>query len=158
MTPDAGLRLDRGTSRKWLLLPGTLFWVSLIATIITGSHVLISITGALGVGTFLGFGAFAIARARRDRAVKRRVWATGIPATAKVVRSLVNGSLNDHPYVEMHLEVTDGTGRISFADVRQVISQIHANRCQPGSEFPVKIDRDDRSIVVVDPELTPYGY
>ena len=145
-------------SRFLLLVPGTLFWPFLIAAIITGNPVVIALTVVLGVGTFAGFGLAAIRKSLREKAVKRRVWASGIPATAKVVKSTANGSLNNHPYVQMHLEVTDQAGQISYADVRQVISQIHANRTQPGSEFPVKIDPDDRKIVVVDPELTPYGY
>src|SRR5690348_4168350 len=127
-------------SRFLLLIPGTLFWPFLIASIITGNPVVITITVLLGVGTFVGFGSAAIVKSLRQKKLKRRVWADGIPGTAKVIRSLANGSLNNHPYVEMHLEVTDETGRVSFADVRQVISQIHANRTQPGSAFPVKID------------------
>jgi hypothetical protein len=144
--------------RYLLLVPGTLFWPLLIAAIITKNSVVIAITVILGVGTFAGFGLAAITKAAREEKVKRRVWAEGIPATAKVLKAVPNGSLNNHPYVEMHLEVTDEAGRTTFADVRQVISQIMANRVQPGSEIRVKIDPTDPSVVVVDEELTPYGY
>lgn len=136
-----------------VLLPGTLFWVVLIAAVVTKEPWLIGLTVVLGVGTFGGFATVALTRSATERALKRRVWAEGSATTATVVTSRTNGSLNDHPYVEMTLLV----GGRNVA-VRQVISQIQLSKVAPGEEIAVKVDQLDPSVVVVDEALTPYGY
>lgn len=72
---------------------------------------------------------------------------------ATVVTSRTNGSLNDHPYVELTLDLGGRT-----VEVRQVIAQIMVSQVQPGEEIAVKVDPLDPDVVVVDETLTPYGY
>ncbi len=137
-----------------VLLPGTLFWVMFIVALTTKNRVAVIITVILGVGTFVGFGSRAIVKWRREKNVKRRVWAEGSPGVATVLEANANGSLNNHPYVEMKLHVAGGR----IVHVRQVISQIMVSKVQPGEEIAVRVDQLDPSVVVVDEALTPYGY
>jgi len=136
-----------------VLLPGTLFWVFLVIALVTKNDVVVTLTIVLGVGTFVGFGAAALRRSATERTIKKRVWADGSPTTATVLTSRTNGSLNDHPNVEMTLDL--GGREVA---VRQVISQIMVSSVKPGEEIAVKVDQQDPSIVVVDEALTPYGY
>jgi len=136
-----------------VLLPGTLFWVFFVIALVTKNDLVVAATIVLGVGTFVGFASAALRTSAVQRKLKKRVWAEGSPATATVLSSRTNGSLNDHPYVEMTLDLV---GR--EVAVRQVISQIMVSKVQPGEEIAVKVDQLDPSVVVVDESLTPYGY
>lgn len=144
--------------RVLLVLPGTLFWIFVVIAIVTEDAIVIGITIALGVGTFLGFAGMAIRKSSAEKKVKRRIWAEGTPGTAKVVKAKPNGSMNDNPYVELRLEVSVPGQPIRSVDVRQLISQVMVSRVQPDSEIAVKVDPADPTVVVVDEELTPYGY
>jgi hypothetical protein len=140
------------------LVPGTAFWTLVIIGIATGSlgvWIGAAITGGL---TFLGLLALAGTKATATRKTKRRVWAEGIPATAKVLEAHADGSLNNHPYVDLTLQVTAPNQPQRTVEVRQVISQLMVGRIEPDKEIPVKVDPANPDIVVVDVELTPYGY
>lgn len=136
-----------------VLLPGALFWIFLVIALVTENQVVVAVTIVLGVGTFVGFAAAALRKSAVERTIKKRVWAEGSATTATVLTSRTNGSLNDHPYVEMTLAL--GGREVA---VRQVISQIMVSSVKPGEEIAVKVDQTDPSIVVVDEALTPYGY
>lgn len=136
-----------------VLLPGALFWIFLVIAVVTENQVVVAVTIILGVGTFVGFAAAALRKSAIERTIKKRVWAEGSPTTATVLTSRTNGSLNDHPYVEMTLDL--GGREVA---VRQVISQIMVSSVKPGEQIAVKVDQTDPSVVVVDEALTPYGY
>ena len=138
----------------WVLLPGTLFWIFFVLALTTKNTAVVVITVVLGVGTFVGFGSFAFVRWRKEKNIKRRVWANGSPARARVVSAKADGELNNHPYVTMKLAVIGGR----TVQIRQVISQLMVSKVQPGEEIDVKVDQLDPTIVVVDAALTPYGY
>jgi len=140
------------------LLPGTAFWTLVILGVATGSAGVWIAAGVVGVVTLLGFLLFATAKATTTRKTKRRVWADGIPATGKVVKARASGSLNNHPYVDLTLEVTVPNQLPRTVEVNQVISQLMVGKIEPGDEIAVKVDREDPKIVVVDEALTPYGY
>jgi uncharacterized membrane protein len=140
------------------LLPGTAFWTLVIIGIATGSAGVWFAAAVLGVVTFLGFLLFATSKATATRKTKKRVWADGIPATAKVIRAQASGSLNNHPYVDLTLEVTVPNQLPRTVEVNQVISQLMVGKIEPGDEIAVRVDRNDPKIVVVDEALTPYGY
>ena len=140
------------------LLPGTAFWTLVIVGIATGSLGVWIAAAVLGIVTFLGFLAFAGSKATATRKTKKRVWVDGVPATAKVLEAHADGSLNNHPYVDLTLEVTVPNQVPRKVEVRQVISQLMVARIEPGKEIAVKVDPTNPEIVVVDPELTPYGY
>lgn len=136
-----------------VLLPGTLFWVAVVAAVVTGEPVVIGLAVLLGLGTFAGFAIVAVTKGNADRATKKRVWAEGSPATARILASRTNGSLNNDPYVELDLEVGGRT-----VALRQLISQIQLSKVQQGLEIDVKVDVLDPDVVVVDEALTPRGY
>jgi uncharacterized membrane protein len=140
------------------LLPGTAFWTLVIIGIATGSVGVWIAAAILGAVTFVGFLVYAGSKATATRRTKKRVWAEGIPATAKVVAARAGGSLNNHPYVDLTLEVTVPNQSPHTVEVNQVISQLMVGRIEPGDEIAVKVDPSNPAIVVVDPELTPYGY
>lgn len=135
------------------LLPGTLFWVAVVVSVVTRNSVVIAITVVLGVGTFVGFAVVAVTKGTAARKRKRQVWATGTATTATVVASRTNGSLNNDPYVQLTLQVGDRT-----VEVRQLVSQIMLSKVQPGEQITVKIDPADPATVVVDQALVPSPY
>ena len=141
-----------------LLVPGTTFWVLVILGVATGSAGIWIATAVVGVMTFLGFLVVATSKAALGRRTRRRVWAEGIPATARVLSARSNGSLNNHPYVDLELEVTVPGQSPRTVELRQVISQLMVARIEPDKEIAVKVDRDNPDVVVVDEALTPYGY
>lgn len=146
------------TSLLPFLLPGTAFWTLVIVGIATGSSGAWIAAAVLGVVTFLGFLLFATTKATTTRRTRRRVWADGIPATARVVAAHANGSLNNHPYVDLTLEVTVPGQAPRTVELRQVISQLMVGRIEPDKEIAVKVDRDNPEVVAIDEALTPYGY
>jgi hypothetical protein len=140
------------------LVPGTVFWVLVIIGVATGAAGVWIAAAVLGLLTVLGFLVASAMKPTTGRRTGRRVWADGIPATARVVKALANGNMNNHPYVEMTLDVTVPGHPPRTVEVRQLISQLMVGRIEPGDEIAVKVDRNDPTIVVVDEALTPYGY
>jgi hypothetical protein len=140
------------------LIPGTVFWTLVILGVATGNTAIWVAAGIVGAATAVGFLSPALRRFFGDRATHKRVWAEGFPATARVVSARTDGNLNNHPYVDLTLEVTVPNQLPRQVEVRQVISQLMVGRIEPGKEIAVKVDRNDPNVVVVDEELTPYGY
>ncbi|MGO4255699.1 hypothetical protein [Marmoricola sp. RAF53] len=143
---------------RLVLLPGSLFWVFLVIALITQNPVVITLTAVLAVGTALAFGGYAFRTWRSSKTLRRRVWADGTPATATVLRAQTSGSLNNHPYVDLELEVTAPGAAPRVVLARQLISQLMLSKVQPGASIAVKVDPTDPGVVVLDEELTPYGY
>lgn len=142
-----------------LLAYGALFWGLVIAGSLTGN------TGLIGaaVAMFLIVAVAVIARAVRAagarRAEQRRIWMEGQPARASVVAlSPTGGSFNDHPYVDLELEVQRDGGAPYRVTVQALVSLLAIPRVQPRCEIAVHVDRADRTRLVIDPALTPYGY
>lgn len=140
------------------VLPGTAFWVLVIVGVATGSPGVWIAAAVVGVATFLGFLAFVGTKATTTRSTRKRVWADGIPATAKVVAAHASGNLNNHPYVDLTLEVSVPNQLPRTVELNQVISLLMVGKIEPGDEIAVKVDRDDPGVVVIDEALTPYGY
>ena len=141
-----------------LLIPGTVFWVLVILGVATGSTPIWVAAGIVGVLTALGFASFSVFNWSKKKSVNKRVWADGIPATARVVSARSNGSLNNHPYVDLSLEVTAPGQSPRTVELRQVVSQLMIGRIEPDKEIAVRIDRANPDVVVIDEALTPYGY
>jgi len=132
--------------------------VFLVIALITQNEVVITLTAVFAVGTALAFGIYAFRTWRSGKTVRRRVWADGTPATATVLRAQTSGSLNNHPYVDLELEVTEPGAAPRVVLARQLVSQLMLSKVQPGATIDVKIDPTDPDVVVLDEELTPYGY
>jgi hypothetical protein len=141
-----------------LLVPGTVFWALVILAVATGTPAIWVAAGVVGVATALGFASYSLMSWSKKRGVNKRVWADGIPATARVVSAHSNGSLNNHPYVDLTLEVTVPGQPPRSVALRQLISQLMVGRIEPDKEIDVKVDRDNPDVVVLDETLTPYGY
>lgn len=67
------------------------------------------------------------------------------------------GGINDHPLVQFELEVTF-KGETYKGLTEAIIDQLAVPRIQPGCEIKVVVDPQDRSSILIDAELTPYGY
>ena len=141
-----------------LLVPGTVFWALVFVGVATGLAAIWIAATVVGVATGVGFLTTAVRGWSSRKATSRRVWADGIPATARVISARSNGSLNNHPYVEMTLEVTVPGQSPRTVELRQVVSQLLVARIEPDQEIAVKVDRDNPDVVVIDEALTPYGY
>jgi hypothetical protein len=93
--------------RALLFIPGTLFWVLVIAGIVTENNALI------GAGVVLLVVTVVLTLARKLRAGtpprttrEKELWTRGTPARARVVRLTATGArLNHDPEVELELEV-----------------------------------------------------
>ena len=141
-----------------LLVPATAFWVLVFVGIATGSAGVWFAAAVVGVLAFLGPLAVASTKPATSRKTGRRVWADGIPATARIVSAQATGNLNNNPYVDFTLEVTVPGQAPRTVQARQVVSQLLVGRIEPGKEIAVKVDRNNPDVVVIDEELTPYGY
>jgi hypothetical protein len=140
-------------------LPGTLFWVLLVAGIMTGNDTMVGVAIAIAAVTVVTVLTVKIRASSAERAERRRLWREGTPATARVVTlGGKGGSINDHPYVDLDLEVTVADKAPYRASVRALISQLAIPRIQPECRIAVRVDPQDPARLVVDSALTPYGY
>jgi len=119
-------------------------------TMITIGAVLIGVT----VLIFLVIKFGEMSHAQEER---KRIWKEGRAATARVIAiTEAPGSAEDHPEVDLDLEVrVDGAPPVP-GKVRSLISRLAIPRIQPGSEIQVKVDPADAKKIVIDPALTPY--
>ncbi len=146
-------------ARALLVIPGTLFWALVIAGATTGNEAMIGIAVAMGVVVAVSVIVVAVRASAAARAGRKRIWETGAAATARVLAIGADGSsFNDHPNVDLQLEVTRDGGTPYKATVRALISQLAIPRIQPGCTIAVRVDPTDPGTMVVDPSLTPYGY
>lgn len=85
----------------------------------------------------------------RNAKKKRKVWDTGIPAQAKVLRIWDTGMLvNNQPRVGMALEVHPN-GRTPYqVEIKKVIPMIYMAQIQPGAVLQAKVDADNPEEIV----------
>jgi hypothetical protein len=146
-------------ARALLVIPGTLFWALVIAGATTGNEAMIGVAVAMGAVVALSVIILAVRRSAAARADRKRIWETGATATARVLAIGADGSsFNDHPNVDLQVEVTRDGASPYQATVRALISQLAIPRIQPGCTIAVRIDPNDAGNLLVDPALTPYGY
>src|SRR5262245_19277840 len=60
--------------------------------------------GLVGVA-FVGFLVVLVRDSARNQAERKRIWKEGRPATARVISILQTGDMNDHPNVDMEVEL-----------------------------------------------------
>lgn len=83
--------------------------------------------------------------------VNKPVRENGVSASARVLEIWDTGvKLNDNPVVGFRLEVTLEDGTTYEATTKNVVSIVHIPQVQPGAVLPVKVDREDRSLVALD--------
>lgn len=74
----------------------------------------------------------------------------GVPGTATITALRDTGtSVNDHPVVELDLEVTLPGAAPYAATCRQTINRLFVGNFQPGATVGVKVDPADRSQLIV---------
>lgn len=141
-----------------MFLPGVLFWA------LVGVGLWRDDARFLGAGVavlVIALSVMALRSALRSsarHAEERRVWLEGTAAVAKVLRITAGrSSANDNPLVDFELEVNDG-GEPYRTAVSVYVSQLAIPRIQPGCEIVVHVDPKDRMNVVLDEDLTYFGY
>jgi hypothetical protein len=140
-------------------VPGTLFWVLIVAGVMTKNDAMIGAGVVIAVVTVVTLVTLKVRSSSRERAERLRLWNEGTPGTAKVVTiGTDGGSFNDHPYVDLELDVTIDGKPPYRATTRALISQLAIPRIQPDCQIAVKIDPKDPQHILVDATLTPYGY
>jgi len=140
------------------LLPGTVFWGCVIAGFATGNDAFFGVAVVVAVLLISTLLFFKIRASATQRAERLRIWTEGAPTTARVISiGTGGGSLNDYPYVDFVLELAEGTPP-HRVELNALVSQLAIPRIQPGCQIAVRVDPKDPAKVVIDAELTPYGY
>jgi len=145
--------------RPVMLVPGLLAWGLIIPGIVMEDTLLIG----MGVAVMVVFMAITITKKLRASAKsgeeRKLVWQQGRAATARIVSiGTRGGGMNGNPVINFELEVTL-EGDVSYlARTSVMISKLAIPRIQPETEIVVRVDPNDRNIVVIDEKLTPYGY
>ena len=90
---------------------------------------------------------------QRSGADAQRLLATGVVATGIVGAIRDTGmTVNDHPQVELDLQVTIPGQPAYPVTHRQVISRLHLGNYQPGMPVPLRVDpMDANQVLVVSP-------
>ena len=142
-----------------LIVPGMLFWVLIAVGAVTKNYVLIGIAVGCAVLTIIVGLTLKVRRFNAARVEAGRIWASGTPATARVIKlTAAGGSLNRNPFVDLELEVTNGTAPPYIATTHVLISSLAIPRVQPECKINVRVDPQDATKVLVDPDLTVMGY
>lgn len=82
----------------------------------------------------------------------RKVLATGLPGTARIVEIVDTGSrYNNNPQVRIKLEVQPETGPSFSAELTTILSAVELQRIVPGATIKVRYDPDDRTRVAFAP-------
>ena len=117
------------------------------------------VIGVVGVTVTVAIIALVHGKLNAARAETRRIWTEGTPATARVltVRDAGTSGQGD-ARVALELEVTVAGNAPYRTRVDADVSLVAIPRVQPGCEIVVRIDPADRDHLVIDSELTPYGY
>lgn len=142
-----------------MFIPGTLFWVLIAIGIATGHPVFLGVGIGVAGFTMIALTTVRLREASATRAERKRIWNDGISATARVVTIGTNGSgMNDHPMIDFDLDLVGEHAPGSRVHTSAIISKLAIPRIQPGCEIHVRLDPRDRSRLVIDQALTPYGY
>ena len=159
MVVGVGWAVAKKNLNPLLLVPGMLFWALILGGIFTKNNTFIGIGVVLAVVSIVVGLTFKGRAAAAERNEKKKLWAEGVDATAKVVTiGTGRGSLNDHPRVLFDLEV-NVPGKLPYTvQLEALVSQLAIPRIQPGATIAVKVDKADGQKVLIDTALTPYGY
>jgi hypothetical protein len=140
------------------VIAGTGFWALFAAALATKNDTLMV---AVVIYTAVVLVTIAIIKSRQwgaERKERKRIWTEGQKTTARVISIRDRSAPDTHPDVELVLEVQGEDDRAYRAGVQCVVSRVAIPRLQPDCEIMVRVDRDDPQKVVIDEELTPYGY
>ncbi len=141
-----------------LSIPGMLAWGFIIAGFATDNQSLLGVGGTIMIGMVVIVLTVKGIQASKESKERGELWARGEPGTAKVLKiSTGGGGINDHPLVQFELEVSY-KGETYKGLTEGIISQLAIPRIQPGCEIKVIVDPQDRTSILVDEDLTPYGY
>ena len=142
-----------------VFIPGTLFWVLVGIGMVRHDNRFVGTAVVLLVVTLVLVGIRAMRMSSHERAERARIWSQGAPATAKVVSiSTKGGGLNDNPNIDFELDVLSPDGAPYRARTTIVVSLLAIPRIQPGCEIQVRVDANDRGVVLIDESLTYLGY
>lgn len=134
-------------------------WGLLGYGIYSNSSVFIGAGAGLLAATFALLLTLKIKESSAEGAERRRIWKDGVDGTARILELNDTGArFNNHPRVELELEVTVADQPPYKAHCRALISELAIPRVQPDTSIKVKVDPADSSKLVVDAKLTPYGY
>ncbi len=74
----------------------------------------------------------------------------GLPGTATITALRDTGAtVNDHPVVELDLQVSLSGGAPYAATTRQTINRLYVGNFQPGTAVSVKVDPADHSQLII---------
>jgi len=139
-----------------LLFVPILMGVALIVGGATSDNpMMINIGCGIGGVALVIFFIIKVREMARAEAERKRIWKTGTPATARIVKITEIGG-DDHPEVDLDLELRAEGGAAAPLKVRSSISRLAIPRIQPGCEIQVRVDPADAKKLVIDPSLTPY--
>lgn len=144
--------------RALLVIPGTLFWVLVIAGAVTANNALIGAGVVLAVVTIGLMLTLKVRAGAAKAAADRDLWTRGTPARARVVAIKDTGArINREPKIDLQLAVTVAGQEPYPVHVEAYISSLAIPRIQPDCQIDVRVDPDDRNHVLIDPALTPGG-
>lgn len=142
-----------------MIIPGTGFWVLVLIGALNDQPALVFAAIGLLVVTFAIVAVTSLQASAKRTAERLRLWTTGTPGTAEVVRiGTDGGGVNGHPDIDFQLVVTV-PGRPAYpVALTARVSTLAIPRIQPGCRISVRVDPTDPQQLVIDSELTPYGY
>ena len=140
------------------LIPGALCVAALAFSIYADNEHLLTAALVLAALTVVVFLLYRDRQQGDVRMEMARLWIEGKAAKARVVNiSTQGGGLNDHPLVNLELEVQPEGEAPYTTFVTEVINLLAIPRIQPDCLIDVRYDPADRSTVVIDESLT-LGY
>jgi hypothetical protein len=147
------------SNRLFLFIPGTLFWAFAFMGMATKKDVYFGIAIGLLVISFAVVGIQSAKKSSALRKERHRIWTEGLEAKATIVKiSTKGGGLNDNPNIDFELEVHDPSGERYPVETQALVSKLAIPRIQPQCEIVVHVDKQDKTKLVIDETLTPYGY
>lgn len=146
-------------ARALLVIPGTLFWVLVLAGIFTKNNALIGGAVVLFLVTAIGAITMKARASSSEKGELLRVYTRGTPARARIVNiGSKGGAVNGHPNIDFELEVTVPGQDPYRVSLTARVSKLAIPRVQPDALIDVRVDPDDRQRILLDAALTPYGY
>lgn len=145
--------------RAFLVIPGTLFWVLVLAGIFTRNNYMIGGAVVLFLVTAVVAIVLKVRASGAEKAETLRLYTRGTPARARILNiGTRGGAVNGHPSIDFELEVTIPGQEPYRASLTARVSKLAIPRIQPDAHIGVRVDPDDRQRVLLDAALTPYGY
>jgi hypothetical protein len=141
--------------RALLFVPGLMGIALVVGGFTSDNDVMIGVGFGLAGFMVVSIIFLGVRDASAENAERRRIWKTGMPATARVI-AITEIDSDDRLEVDLELDVRAEGIPSRTVKVRSLISRIAVPRIQPGCEFPVRLDAAGGNRVVIDPALTPY--